>query len=416
MEIDLTTTNKAGISLQRIFDVLQDKSIAKKDIQAALNTTANIDQLLKKLEDASLIKKDKHGTKVLYSAVVKTEAEPVTKAPVSTTKKTKKIKKDKVETPVVEPLKESVVEVIRVVAEVIQEPAAETVVETVSDPVQEPIVETAQESVTVLVQEPDVESAVEASPVTEDVVTPAVENVVTEVPSAPTRNVEQQPTRRKVTKASPKSDMTPAEVKYINTQTEAISKGHQITTLVQMEQEVKRDKKSAAPKTEEVSKENLEHLRQEMSGRLGKEVTAVLHKRNDRAIKERKKTAQEIYEAQKKKSKKEAEENTFETENPYRFVLNFFTSTLNGEKATPYFRRRDEYVIKSIYNKFKALCETIDNYSVTPQNLPFYRVMTINEQEKLVKIYHIDMNRIVRGVHTLFRLNDFSSDFLKFDQ
>lgn len=391
MEIDLTTTNKAGISLQHIIDVLQGKSIAKKDIQTALNTTTNIDPLLKKLEDAVLIKKDKQGTKVLYSAVVQAQPEPVAEVPVSTTKKTKKIKKDKVETPVVEPVKE---------------PVVEAVVETI----QEPIVELSPEPSVEQVQEPIAEPVVEKTPV--------VETVVAEVPTpvVPTPSVEQQPARRKVTKASPKSDMTPAEVKYINTQTEAISKGHQITTLVQIEEEDKRGKKTSTPKTEEVSKENLEHLRQEMSGRLGKEVTAVLHKRNDRAIKERKKTAQEIYEAQKKKSKKEAEENTFDTENPYRFVLNFFTSTLNGEKATPYFRRRDEYVVKSIYNKFKALCETVDNYSVTPQNLPFYRVMTINEQEKIVKIYHIDMNRIVRGVHTLFKLSDFSDDFLKFDQ
>ncbi len=343
MGIDLITSNKAGISLQNIIDVLVDKSVSKKDIQASLNTTSNIDPLLKKLEDSLLIKKEKKGTKVLYSVCQsepQLESGTVLEVQVSTTKKIKKATKDKVETPVVEP-----------VIDVIHTP---------------PVVE----------EQP-------------------------------------KPTKRKVTKASPKSDMTPAEVKNINTQTEIISKDHQITALVQIDDD-KKNKKTAAPKTEEVNEDNLELLRQELSGRLGKEVTAVLHKRNDRALKERKKSAQEIYEAQKSIASEPVQDEAYDTENPYRFVMNFFTSTLNGEKATPYFRRRDEYVVKSIYNKFKALCETVDDYAVTPQNLPFYRVITINEQEKLVKIYHIDMNRIVRGVHTLFRLNRFDDMFLKF--
>lgn len=338
MDTDLTFANKAGVSLQNIMDVLIADAKTKKDIQTTLDTSSNIDALLKKLEDSGLIHKEKSGTKLLYkvSKVIPplVEETSVKKSKVTKKKPTKK---------------EEVVEI---------QP--------------EPIVE--------VVPEPVVEIA----------------------PATP---------KKRVTKAKPKADKTPAEIKDINRQTEVIMKDHQIKNLVEMEDEPK-TRKTAAPNTEEVNEDDLEILRKELSGRLGKEVTAVLHKRNDRAVKDRKQSAQEIYEHHKKETSKAAED--YDSENPYRFVLNFFTSTLNGEKATPYFRRRDEYVVRSIYNKFKALCETVEEYSVTPQNLPFYRVITINETDKLVRIYHIDMNRIVRGVHTVFRLNRFDDMFLKF--
>lgn len=324
--IELTITNKAGVTLQNIVDILTVSPKTKKDIQTSLNTTSTIDSLLKKLEDSGLIQKEKLGAKLIYKYVS-------------------------------------------------------------PEPVVEPVVEQKKKK-----QEDKVEV---------DSTQTNVENTVEELPA---------PKKSKVTKAKPKSDKTPAQVKKLNKQTDVIMKDHQITTLVEIQDKPK--VKSAAPSTEEVNEEDLEYLRKELSGRLGKEVTAVLHKRNDRAIKDRKKSAQEIYENTKKESAKAAEE--YDSENPYRFVLNFFTSTLNGERATPYFRRRDEYVVRSIYNKFKALCETVDEYSITAQNLPFYRVITINEDEKLVKIYHIDMNRVVRGVHTVFRLNRFDDMFLKF--
>ena len=336
MDTDLTFANKAGVSLQNIMDVLIDDARTKKDIQTTLDTSSNIDTLLKKLEDSGLIYKEKSGTKLLYKVskvIPPVVEETTTKKPKVTKKKTLK--------------KEEVVDVQPEPIEVVNDPVVET-------------------------------------------------------PSVP---------KKKVTKAKPKADKTPAEIKDINRQTEVIMKDHQIKNLVEMEDEPK-TRKTATPNTPEVSEDDLEYLRKELSSRLGKEVTAVLHKRNDRAVKDRKQSAQEIYENNKKETSKAAED--YDSENPYRFVLNFFTSTLNGEKATPYFRRRDEYVVRSIYNKFKALCETVEEYSVTPQNLPFYRVITINETDKLVKIYHIDMNRIVRGVHTVFRLNRFDDMFLKF--
>lgn len=305
MTVDLKYTNRAGISLQNVLDVLVlDEGKGKKDIQADLDTTKNIDILLKKLEDASLINKKKEGNKLLYTVSKKKEDEPTA--------------------------------------------------------------------------EPKV------------------------VPTTQTRVVN---------KAKPTRTKTPAEVNEINKQTASITKDHQITTLVEVEEKhVPRSQRGM--RTVEVGDNELETLKKEMESKLGKEVTAVLHKRKDRAVKKRKESVQKIYETQ--QSKIEVDGAEFEKDNPYRFVLNFFVSTLNGEKATPYFRRRDEYVVKSIYNKFKALCDKVEDYKVSPQHLPFYRVITINMDENAVKMYHIDMNRVVRGVHTIFKLNQFDGMFIKF--
>lgn len=344
MNTDLTYTNKAGISLQNVLDVLIGKeATAKKDILTELNTDKSIDVLLKKLEEASLIEKQKAGNKLLYTistinSIVE-EEKPIKK---STTKKKATTKKSTTKK------------------------KATTKKSTKKKSVDKKTVDKKDESV-----------------------------------SAPKRNI---------TKAKPSNIRTPAEVKDINEKTSNVTKDHQITALVEIDDDI--PVKSTTPSSSEVNEGDLEILKKEMEGRLGKEVTAVLHKRNDRAIKDRKKTAREIYESQQKQISSDSEE--YESDNPYRFVLNFFTSTLNGEKATPYFRRRDEYVVKSIYNKFKALCAPVEDYAVTPQNLPFYRVITINEKDMSVKIYHIDMNRIVRGVHTVFKLNQFDNMFLKF--
>jgi len=297
--MDLTYTNRAGISLQNVLDILDKKneSVPKKDIQTDLDTTKSIDTLLKKLEDASLIEKQKSGNKLLYSLLKKDVSKKETS------------------------------------------------------------------------------------------------------------------TKRTLHKSKPTRTKSPAEVDKINKQTENINKEYQITSLVEIDEEKPRSEKKS--KSIEVNQNDLDLLKKEMESKLGKEVTAVLHKRNEKAIKERKQTAQKIYEQQQEKIKKDSEE--YEKDNPYRFVLNFFVSTLNGEKATPYFRRRDEYVVKSIFNKFNSLCEPMDDYNVSPQNLPFYRVITLNMKENVVKMYHIDINRIVRGVYTLFKLNAFDDKFIKFN-
>ena len=99
-------------------------------------------------------------------------------------------------------------------------------------------------------------------------------------------------------------------------------------------------------------------------------------------------------------------------ENPYRFVLNFFTDTLNGELSTTYFKRRDNYVVKSIYNKFKTICNKIDEYDTDQQHIPFYRAFSIDEETMTVKMYHIDMQRNIRGYHTLFQINEKDKKFI----
>lgn len=347
MKIDLSYANKEGISLQNVLDVLNvGEAKGKKEIQDALNTTKSIDTLLGKLEDASLISKDKVGNKIMFSAVAisteKVEEAVVEEKPKKTTKKA--------------PAKK---------------PAAKTTKKV---------------------------KATEPEPMEEEVVAPKVE--------------EPAPTPKKVTKAKPKNERTPAEVKEINELTQKVSEKHQIKSLVEIEEEKKGKTTEKEARSVEVNEDDLETLRQELESRTGKEVTAILHKRNDKAIKNRKQTAQELYDEEQKKLSEAGE--TYDEENPYRFVLNFFTSTLNGERATPYFRRRDEYVVKSIYNKFKTLCDKVEEYDISAQNLPFYRVITINMNEKVVKMYHIDMNRIVRGVHTIFKLNQFDDMFIKF--
>lgn len=296
MQLDLTYTNRAGISLENVLHVLENekKPISKKDIQNTLETDKSIDILLNKLELALLIEKQKDGNKLLYTVFSKKEVK----------------------------------------------------------------------------EEPE--------------------------------------KKRTLHRANPTRTKTPAEVKEINKQTAVVTKDYQIKSLVEIEPE----KKSSKQKTVEVNQNDLDILKKEMESKLGKEVTAVLHKRNERAVRERKETAQKIYEQQQAKIELNSEE--YEKDNPYRFVLNFFVSTLNGEKATPYFRRRDEYVVKSIYNKFSSLCETVDDYKISPQHLPFYRVITLNMKDKVVKMYHIDMNRIVRGVYTIFKLNQFDDMFIKF--
>lgn len=182
----------------------------------------------------------------------------------------------------------------------------------------------------------------------------------------------------------------------INKATTSMSKDNTIIKLVEVEEKkvMQSEKKSDA-----VNQADLDFLKVELENISGKEVTAILHKRNEQKPKKKTQEASEIYEAIKD------DEDIINQDNPYRFVLNFFTTTLNGELATGYFRRRDNYVVKSIYNKFKTVCDKIESYNTDQQHQPFYRTITINKNDLIVRIYHIDMNRMVRGSHEIFKLN-----------
>jgi len=158
--------------------------------------------------------------------------------------------------------------------------------------------------------------------------------------------------------------------------------------------------------TSEINQKDLDYLKKEMENVEGKPVTAILHKRNEPKPKKEHTNVEEIYEENKE------DEYTLDKENPFRFVLNFFTTTLNGELATPHFKRRDNYVVKSIYNKFKTMCEKADKYDTEQQHIPFYRAFTIDKETMTVKMYHIDMNRVIRGYHNLFKLSDEDKNFI----
>lgn len=184
-------------------------------------------------------------------------------------------------------------------------------------------------------------------------------------------------------------------VKYVSTLTEATNK----SVIVEIDDSIKK-------LATEINQEDLDYLKQEMENIEGKLVTTILHTRNEKKPKKEHVIIDEIYEAHK------SEEYVLEVENPFRFVLNFFTSTLNGELSTPQFKRRDNYVVKSIYNKFKTLCEKIDMYDTDQQHIPFYRVFTIDKATLNVKMHHIDMNRITRGHHNLFQLSEYDKQFI----
>ncbi|RLC46671.1 MAG: hypothetical protein DRH57_05645 [Candidatus Cloacimonadota bacterium] len=164
--------------------------------------------------------------------------------------------------------------------------------------------------------------------------------------------------------------------------------------------------KSLKKLTAEVNQEDLDYLKQEMENIEGKPVTAILHTRNEKKPKKEHIHIDKIYEANK------SEEYILDKENPFRFVLNFFTSTLNGELSTPHFKRRDNYVVKSIYNKFKTVCDKMDKYDTEQQHIPFYRAFTIDKDTLTVKMYHIDMNRVIRGYHNLFQLSEDDKKFI----
>ncbi len=200
-------------------------------------------------------------------------------------------------------------------------------------------------------------------------------------------------TKKKVSKAKPKK-VSKKKTDEINKATAVISKNHEITSLVEME-----EKKSEKKPSEEVDQSDLDFLKEELESRTGKEVTAILHPRNEAKPKKKVEEASEIYDKIKDK------EDVINQDNPYRFVLNFFVTTLNGELATNYFRRRDNYVVKSIYNKLKTMCEMVEEYDTEQQHLPFYRAITINKDDMTVKMYHIDMNRMVRGSYTIFKID-----------
>lgn len=399
MNVDLTYTNKAGISLQNVIDILSDgNNHTKKDIQSGLKTEKSIDVLLKKLETSSMVEKRKTGNKLLYTVSAKNKTPQKTE--VKTTEKPVQKKEPKVVTPVVKKTAPKKNEDVKIKQPTPSKPK-KTEVKRKRKTVVRPTPKEEKVPELKVVEQP-VTSKKPVPP--KSIVTPTVtqDNKVKYQPAKPRKT-------KKLTKAKVKGD-SPARVKSINEQTANVTKDHQITALVDMEDHQKT--KKPQPTTREVSQSDLDILKREMEGRLGKEVTTILHKRNSRAVRDRKMSAQEIFEKQQKELSQSYGE--VSDENPYRFILNFFTSTLNGEKATPYFRRRDEYVIKSLYNKFRALCEPVDDYLVSPHNLPFYRSITINEEEWVVKIYHIDMNRVIRGVYTIFRLNKFDDRYIKF--
>ena len=103
---------------------------------------------------------------------------------------------------------------------------------------------------------------------------------------------------------------------------------------------------------------------------------------------------------------KPIEDDDIVLENPFRFVQNFFTSTLKGNVATPFFRRKDDHIVKSLYSKFTSMCIIMDDYSITSPNLPFYKVFSIDKENRTVLIHHIDMNRTIRGEYSLFKFED----------
>lgn len=385
MNIDLSYSNKEGITLQNIIDVLE-KEQSKKDILLTLNTSKSIDTLLKKLEDALLIKKTKNGNKVLYSKV---------DASKKVIKKTKKQQLEDDKQRMQEQLEDSFT------------PKQLEELEIIKNKVQEKLKN--REPGTVKIDKSwildDSDNDILLGSEILDIPMPRTSDESTDRIGTPIS------TAPKLHKANPKMDRAPVEIDKINAQTAVMSKDHQITTLIEMEDE-KKSKNNLENISNEINEDALESLKKEMESRTGKEVTAILHKRKDRALKERKESAQEIYAKQQEQIEKDSE--VYDEENPFRFALNFFTSTLNGERATPYFRRRDDYVVKSIYNKFKTLCNSVENYILEPQNLPFYRVITINETDLTIKIYHIDMNRIVRGHHTIFQLTESDAKYLEF--
>lgn len=386
MNIDLSYSNKEGITLQNIIDVLE-KEQSKKDILLTLNTSKSIDTLLKKLEDALLIKKTKNGNKVLYSKV---------EASKKVIKKTKKQQLEDDKQRMQEQLEDSFT------------PKELEELEIIKNKVQEKLKK----------QEPGTVKTEKTWMIDDSENDILLGSEILDIPMPRTSEEFQDrvgikpiSTAPKLHKANPKMDRAPVEIDKINAQTAVMSKDHQITTLIEMEDE-KKTKNDIEKVSNEINEDALELLKKEMESRTGKEVTAILHKRKDRALKERKESAQEIYAKQQEQIEKDSE--VYNEENPFRFALNFFTSTLNGERATPYFRRRDDYVVKSIYNKFKTLCNSVENYILEPQNLPFYRVITINETDLTIRIYHIDMNRIVRGHHTIFQLTESDAKYLEF--
>ena len=209
--------------------------------------------------------------------------------------------------------------------------------------------------------------------------------------------------KKKTTKATPKK-VSKKKVDEINKATSVISKNHEITSFVDMDTKTKKVKSESS----EIDQTALDYLKEELESRTGKEVTAILHPRNEAKPKKKTVEASEIYD------KIKDDEDIINQDNPYRFVLNFFVTTLNGELATNYFRRRDNYVVKSIYNKFKTMCEKVEDYDNDndQQHLPFYRAITICKEEMTVKMYHIDMNRMIRGSHTIFKIDPIDIPFI----
>jgi len=213
--------------------------------------------------------------------------------------------------------------------------------------------------------------------------------------------ITQKTSKKKSNKATPKK-VSKKKVDEINKATSVISKNHEITSFVDMEENVDTNK----DESDEIDQDALDLLKEELENRTGKEVTAILHPRNEVKPKKKTEEASEIYE------KIKDNEDIINQDNPYRFVLNFFVTTLNGELATNYFRRRDNYVVKSIYNKFKTMCEKVEDYDTDQQHLPFYRAITICKEEMTVKMYHIDMNRMIRGSHTIFKIDPLDIPFI----
>ena len=184
---------------------------------------------------------------------------------------------------------------------------------------------------------------------------------------------------------------------FVTKMIEKVEQEYEITQVIKADRKIESGKIIT-----EIDQEHLDRLAKELESKIGKEITAILHTKKDRKPKspethifKNEPIIEKMYEYKK---------------NPFKFILNFFDGELNGEKSTKYFKVRDTFVVKSIYNKFRNRYTLLEQYNFN-HHKPFYRVMTISNG--YVKLYHLDMHRIVKGVFKLFKITDDDLKFLK---
>lgn len=403
--MDLKYKNKEGISLQKVLDVIsKNNDISKKDLAKKVKAKKSIDTLINKLIDLEAIHKIKDGRTVFYTTQM--DADVVEE--VSMVIPIEKSKPSPIKMPSATVTDDITPVTSAVIASVVNEPKEKI-------PKKHQSVE---ESTLVL-------ETKETKTVEESTLTVEVDKGIQSLKeaSAPIIHTPKQ----KKTKTEPHRSAT--LIKPVDPTADVVENTIVMTTDA-----------SIKKLTSEINQGDLDHLKSEMEVQSGKNVTAILHTRNEKKPVKEYINVEEIYNNNKIAEAKEAEEATqkkeeelklvvdgantklvsekiteeivIDQENPYRFVLNFFTTTLNGEVATPHFKRRDNYVVKSIYNKFKTLCDIIDEYDTNQQHIPFYRAFTIDKYTMTVKMYHIDMNRVIRGYHDLFKISDEDKKFI----